>query len=199
VPVSRKNGRKAPRRVRAADAVALRSAIRIGQRPTGGAVSRASQVADRGVVWPALGIALLCAPRTRQAGAAGLAAVGATSAVTHALKPTVRRRRPPAPLRLGARTTGRPPTTWSFPSGHTASAFAFGVASAVAQPPVGSSLLPVAIAVGASRLTTARHHPSDVAAGVAIGCAVGLAAGVTARRLAARRGSRHDRDAPRRD
>jgi membrane-associated phospholipid phosphatase len=186
-PVSSKGGRRAPRRVRVADAVALRSAVRVGRRPSGGAVSRAGVVADRGVVWPVLGTALLCAPPTRRAGAAGLAAVGCSSVVTNTLKLTVRRRRPPAPLRLGARTAGRSPTTWSFPSGHTASAFAFGVAGAVAQPLAGTSLVPLALAVAASRLTTARHHPSDVAAGVGIGCAVGIAVGVSVRRLAARR------------
>jgi undecaprenyl-diphosphatase len=186
----RGDGRRAPLPLRAADAAALRSAVHVGRRPLGVALNRVGVLADRGVVWPVLGTALACAPRTRQAGVAGVAAVGATSALTNTLKLAVRRRRPSAVLRFGANAPGNPPTTWSFPSGHTASGLALGVAVTVAQPLAGAPLLPLAVAVAASRLTTGRHHPSDVAAGVSIGVAVGLVAGVTARRVAARREQR---------
>jgi len=176
--------RRAPEPLRGLDRALLAPAVGMGRRPAMARLAVVSSLADRGVAWPALAVALAPWRATRAAGGTGLAAVAATSAVTHGLKLAVRRRRPPLPLRAVARRPGRTPTTWSFPSGHTANAVAFAVGAASRRPLLGAALGPVAGAVAVTRLTTARHHPSDVAASVAIGAAVGAGVGVLTRRRA---------------
>ncbi|MFL6137338.1 MAG: phosphatase PAP2 family protein [Frankiaceae bacterium] len=184
------NGRRAPVPVRLLDARALRASIGAGRGPIGGALTGVTAVTDRGALWPVLGAALLPWSATRRAGAAGLAAVALDAAVVHGLKLVVRRRRPPLLLRLGARSGGRQPSTWSFPSGHTASACAFAAAAAWQQPWLALGLGPLAIAVPASRLTTGRHHPSDVVASMAVGAAAGMTVSATLGAVLRRRSRR---------
>ena len=71
------------------------------------------------------------------------------------------------------------PRSTSFPSGHSAAAFAFAAGAAMELPALAPVLAPLALAVGYSRVHTGVHYPSDVAAGAAIG--IGSAA--LARRL----------------
>ena len=67
----------------------------------------------------------------------------------------------------------------SFPSGHSAGAFAVASAFAGEYPEYRASALAAAGTVAAVQVPTASHYPSDVAAGTAIGLAtealVGLA------------------------
>ena len=81
--------------------------------------------------------------------------------------------RPPGTLRALVRTPG----SSSFPSGHSASAFAFATAVGGEIPVLVPVLVPLAAAVAYSRVHTAVHYPTDVAAGAAIGVACGIAAG----------------------
>ncbi len=68
-----------------------------------------------------------------------------------------------------------PPTSPSFPSGHSASAAAFVTGVAIEWPTVGLALTPLAGLVLYSRLHTGSHWFSDVAAGAALGVGVALA------------------------
>lgn len=61
------------------------------------------------------------------------------------------------------------PRSSSFPSGHSASAFAFATGAAKAQPMLSVSLLVLAALVGYSRVHTGVHYPADVLAGAFIG------------------------------
>ena len=103
----------------------------------------------------------------------GLAAVGITSAVVNAgVKPLVRRDRP---ARLDSVRTHvvRMPTSASYPSGHSASAFAFSTAVGGGLPELDAVLRLAATTVAYSRVHTGVHYPGDVVAGAVIGAGIG--------------------------
>jgi membrane-associated phospholipid phosphatase len=181
VTSKRSPGRRAPAPVRAVDLDVLAKAVRLGRHRSVARLAGSSVLADRGIVWPVVTATLVPWRTTRPAGVAGLSAVGATATLGHAAKLVIRRRRPPRSLRMLARAPGRRPTTWSFPSGHTANAFAFATAAGCQQPLTVTVLGPFAAAVAFTRVTTARHHPSDVAASLLLGCAVGAGVGAAVR------------------
>ncbi|MGY1606736.1 MULTISPECIES: phosphatase PAP2 family protein [unclassified Geodermatophilus] len=144
-------------------------------------VRRLSRLADFSRLWMAVaGVMALAGGRTgRRAAAAGLTAVAVDSAVVNAgFKLAARRRRPDRDL------AGVPEARWvpmphsaSFPSGHTASGFAFATAVAQIVPAAAAPLRTLAAAVGYSRVHTGVHYPADVVIGAMIGVAVGEAVG----------------------
>ncbi len=66
-----------------------------------------------------------------------------------------------------------PPDQFSFPSGHTISAFAVAVPLAIVYPMLTVPLLFAALSVAASRVVLGMHFLSDVLAGIAIGGLLG--------------------------
>lgn len=127
----------------------------------------------------AAGLVLLGGPPGRRAAARGLTAVAITSAVVNLVaKPLSRRRRPDrlAHEVLEARHVPMP-VSRSFPSGHTAAAFAFAGAAGRQVPAASVPLHGLAALVGYSRVHTGVHYPVDVLAGAAIGAAVGAVIG----------------------
>jgi len=129
------------------------------------------RAADHSKLW--FVVAALLAGRkgaTRRAGLRGIAAIGGASfAASLVGKRTFPRRRPAAELLPIYRRMTRRPTSSSFPSGHSASAFAFASAVAMEHRVAGAAVLPLAAAVSYSRVHTGVHWPTDVAAGAAIG------------------------------
>ena len=121
----------------------------------------------------------------RRAAAAGLLALAVDSAVVNVgFKVPAQRRRPdrdsagvPAVRRVPM------PASASFPSGHTASGFAFTNAVAHTLPAAAGPLGMLASAVGYARIHTGVHYPGDVVIGAVIGTAVGEAVGWGTRRL----------------
>ncbi len=75
------------------------------------------------------------------------------------------------------------PTSTSFPSGHSASAFAFAGAVAGSMPVVGAPLRGLAAAVAYSRVHTGVHYPGDVIVGSVVGATIGEATVLAARAL----------------
>lgn len=112
--------------------------------------------------------------RGRRAAASGLATVGVTSAFVNLLvKPIGRRRRPERETHEPGRTRDVDmPRSASFPSGHTAAAFAFASAVGRVLPFAGVPLRGLAALVGYSRVHTGVHYPGDVIAGALIGAVV---------------------------
>ncbi|MBB3084481.1 phosphatase PAP2 family protein [Geodermatophilus sabuli] len=144
-------------------------------------VRRLSRFADRSRLWMAVaGVMAATGGRAgRRAAGVGLAAVAVDSAVVNiGFKVAARRRRPDRDL------AGVPEVRWvpmphsaSFPSGHTASGFAFAAAVARVLPVAAAPLRTLAAVVGYSRIHTGVHYPGDVVIGAMIGAAVGEAVG----------------------
>jgi membrane-associated phospholipid phosphatase len=144
-------------------------------------VRRLSRLADWSRLWIAVAAVMAAAGgRTgRRAAVAGLTTLAVNSAVVNiGFKVAARRRRPDRDL------AGVPEVRWvpmphsaSFPSGHTASGFAFAAAVAKVLPAAAAPLRTLAAAVGYSRVHTGVHYPGDVIIGGMIGAAVGEAVG----------------------
>jgi len=114
--------------------------------------------------------------------------IAQTSALANGpVKWAVRRPRPHGVALAGLRRGGESPGTSSFPSGHTASAFAFSVAASAEYPLAATVLVPAALGVGLARMRSLRHYPTDVLGGAAIGAAIGAGTAYGLRRYRASR------------
>ncbi len=104
----------------------------------------------------------------------GLASLAVTAAVVNlAIKPLSRRRRPdPAGERVPALRQVRLPRSASFPSGHSAAAFAFATGVGRVLPADAVALSGLAALVAYSRVHTGVHYPGDVLAGSLLGAAL---------------------------
>ena len=123
--------------------------------------------------------------RGRRAAANGLASLAVTATVVNlAVKPLGRRRRPDregqeVPLDRHVSM----PISSSFPSGHSAAAFAFATGVGATWPAAARPLRALASLVAYSRVHTGVHYPGDVVIGSLIGVTLGrLTTRVRARR-----------------
>jgi undecaprenyl-diphosphatase len=142
-------------------------------------LARLSRAADRSLLWIAVsgGLAAFGGARGRRAARAGLASIASASLLVNAgLKPLHGRARPAAesvPTAPGRAV--RMPRSASFPSGHSASAFAFATAVGAEIPWLAFPLRSLAAAVAYSRVHGGAHYPADVLAGSLIGGATAAA------------------------
>lgn len=162
-----------------------------GQRVPDLAALVLSNLADYGAVWVLL--ALLKARRAgppRRRAVAALACSGIASyGLNRVVKTLVGRTRPEGVGREEADGSlwVRPPSSSSFPSGHTLAAFSTAVVLGE-QPSEVAAYLGFASAVAVSRVHLRAHHASDVVGGAAIGTALGLGARRLVRRQSGRPG-----------
>jgi len=124
-------------------------------------------------------------PKGRRAAVTGLAAVGLNSAIVNIpMKFAGHRPRPErGAVRVVEARQVRMPTSTSFPSGHSASGFAFAAGVAEALPALGVPLRGLATVVAYSRVHSGVHYPGDVIVGSLVGMAVGEGTARTARLL----------------
>jgi undecaprenyl-diphosphatase len=127
-----------------------------------------------GWVWYALGLAVLLfggPERFPAIGAAGLAA-GTGIGAFLVLKKVSGRKRPCA-IEPHCWATLLPPDQFSFPSGHSITAFAVVIPFGLFYPGWMVGLLFCAVSVAASRILLGMHFLSDVVAGSALGALLG--------------------------
>ena len=149
---------------------------------------RLSRSANNSKLWFAIAAALFAfgGRRGRRAAVTGSVAIGLNSLIVNQpLKRLGRRERPDRATDEAAFVERHVamPTSTSFPSGHSASGFAFAQAVAAWIPGAGFPLRALAAVVAYSRVHTGVHYPGDVLAGVLIGMAVGEGTARGARRL----------------
>jgi undecaprenyl-diphosphatase len=111
--------------------------------------------------------------------AAAALAAGAGIALFLQLKKLTGRKRPCA-IEPHCWATLLPPDQFSFPSGHTITAFAVAVCLSQFYPSLTAGLLFCAASVAASRILLGLHFLSDVLAGAAIGTALAFGAAYSA-------------------
>jgi undecaprenyl-diphosphatase len=135
-----------------------------------------------GWLWYAMGLvlALFGGPERWHALAAAALAAGLGIALFLKLKRSFRRPRPCA-LAPHCWATLLPPDQFSFPSGHTITAFAVMVALGTFYPAMLPGLFFCAASVALSRIMLGMHFLSDVLAGAAIGGLLGYACAVVVR------------------
>lgn len=132
--------------------------------------------AGDGWLWYAVGLIILLfggEERFRSLGAAGSAAAMAIACFEILKRLAVRKR--PCELEPHCWVTLLPPDEFSFPSGHTMTAFACTVAIALSYPSLSAALLFCSFSIALSRIVLGMHFLSDVMAGMLIGAGLGYA------------------------
>ena len=127
-----------------------------------------------GWLWWATGLAVLFFGGSERVAALSAAALAVISGVLlfRRLKRLIGRKRPCA-LEPHCWATLLPPDQFSFPSGHSITAFAMAVSLGGFYPALLPGLLFCAASVAASRILLGMHFLTDVVAGAALGSALG--------------------------
>lgn len=141
------------------------------------ALRRLTSAADHSKLWIASSAVMAGTggSRGRRAALGGLASIALASASVNLLiKPLAHRRRPDRDTAAVPEVRRVPmPMSTSFPSGHTASAFAFAGGVGGSNPTLGAPLTLAAAVVGYTRVHAGVHYPGDVVAGALIGMGCG--------------------------
>lgn len=133
-----------------------------------------------GWLWYSLGAILLAfggAHGTRAVGAAGSAAM--VGVVVFKVLKKISHRPRPCQLEEHCWAKVLPPDQFSFPSGHTMTAFSIALVVSYYYPSLEGALFFLALSIAVSRIVLGMHFLSDVLAGAFLGSALGLAAIVT--------------------
>lgn len=127
--------------------------------------------------WAAIGLVLLASARPAAVHTGLRLAAGCTLAAISAqiLKRTLNRARPDTAID-GFEALSENPDAFSFPSGHTAAAFAVAVALGGEPAQAGPLSLLLATGIGLSRVYLGAHYPLDVLVGGFLGVGAGVAA-----------------------
>lgn len=129
-----------------------------------------------GWLWYTLGVILLLYGGTHRFAAIGAASSAALAGIIvfRELKRTSRRKRP-CEIEPHCWASILPPDKYSFPSGHSITAFAIALSVGLFYPDLQGCLLAVAFLIAGSRIILGMHFLSDVLAGSTIGVILGFA------------------------
>ena len=130
-----------------------------------------------GWLWYALGIIILLygGPERFHAVGAGVFAAAAGILLFRTLKHASRRKRP-CEIEPHCWASMLPPDKYSFPSGHSITAFGIAMSIGLFYPELQAVLLAAAFLIAGSRIILGMHFLSDVLAGSAIGAILGVTA-----------------------
>ena len=152
---------------------------------------RLSGLANNSKLWlgAAGALSLFGGRAGRRAAVTGVVALGVNSAIVNLPMKFASGRARPDRESAGVPEQRRVPmpTSSSFPSGHSASAFAFAGAVAGSMPGIAVPLRGLAAAVAYSRVHTGVHFPGDVVVGSLVGAMVGETTSLVGRALRHRR------------
>lgn len=134
-----------------------------------------SRLGDFGLVWIILAAVLLCLPKYRRLGTVVAAALLVDLLLCNVLiKPLVARTRPYDVNTLIELIVSKP-IDYSFPSGHTAAAFAAVSAMFFVKNRLWVPAGILAVVIAFSRMYLYVHYPTDILGGIVVGIASGAA------------------------
>lgn len=134
-----------------------------------------THLGDKGYIWIACILLMLCFRKTRRAGIAAAAALAISFAFNNLLLKNLIARTRPYEVFEGVRLLIERQSDYSFPSGHAASSFATAVVMFRMLPKkYGVPALTLAVMIALSRLYVGVHFPGDVAAGALSGTVIAL-------------------------
>jgi undecaprenyl-diphosphatase len=129
-----------------------------------------------GWLWYGLGVLVLAfGGQTRFAAVTAAGTACGTGAILFLILKKLTGRKRPNALEPHCWATLLPPDQFSFPSGHTISAFAFAISVGGFYPLLLGALLFCAFSVATSRIVLGMHFLSDVVVGALVGAGLGYA------------------------
>lgn len=136
-----------------------------------------TNIGSGAVIWMLIAVILVINKKYRKYGLMIICSLILCFAVGNlTLKPLVARTRPFDAIPLLDVLLIKPPTDFSFPSGHTMCSFAASVVIYYMNKRIGIFALILSFLIGFSRLYLYVHYPSDVFCGMIIGTLLGLTA-----------------------
>lgn len=130
---------------------------------------------NAGVIWIVLSVGLLIPKKTRRVGVLALVSLLFSALIDNVILKNVVARTRPYDVIEGLTSLVGAQKDYSFPSGHTGSAFAAaGVMFRGLTKKFGIPILVFACLMGLSRLYVGVHYPSDVLGGALIGTGIAL-------------------------
>ena len=133
-----------------------------------------TSLGNSGMIWIALGILLLLIPRTRKSGLVVLAALALDLILCNGILKHLFARVRPCDVNTAIQLLIPRPADYSFPSGHTAAAFAATSALFFAgEKKLWKPALILAVLIAFSRLYLYVHYPTDILGGIVAGVLCG--------------------------
>ncbi len=141
-------------------------------------------IGNAGAVWILLGVVLLIIPKTRKSGLVVLLAILIDVVLCNGILKHLFARIRPCDVNTAVSLLIARPDDYSFPSGHTAVAFAaVTVCRLVGKKRLWIPALVLACVIAFSRMYLYVHYPTDILGGIAVGVISGVLAWLIGRRF----------------